>query len=225
MDIFFLSYDESHREKNWQLLKSRFPQSRRIHGIKGIGLAHRFCASLSKTPFFFVVNGDNQILENTFSFKAPEKLKEAVYTWRCLNPVNGLVYGFGGVKLFPKSAFIASPQSIDISTSLNVPYVIVHELASVTHFNSSALEAWRGAFRECVKLSSNCIPFQNNPETKQRLKIWCEEGYNKKFGPYVLLGAKQGKEYGEKHRNNPKALKKINNFDWLKKLFKSKSLF
>ena len=79
-------------------------------------------------------------------------------------------------------------------------------------FNSSALEAWRGAFRECVKLSSRCISFQKNLETEQRLKIWCEKGEDKDFGHYVLLGAKQGKEYGEKHRNSPRDLKKINDF-------------
>ena len=225
MDIFFLSYNESLREKNWQKLKSRFPQSRRIHRIKGIGLAHRLCAHLSKTPFFFVVNADNQILDDHFTFEPPyKKLKEAVYTWRCLNPVNGLIYGFGGIKLFPKSAFLSSPQGVDISSSLKIPYLIVNKLASITHFNASELEAWRGAFRECAKLSSFCISFQKNEETKQRLKVWCEKGSDKKFGNQVLLGAKQGKEYGEKYKDQAQALKKINDFEFLEKFFKDNKL-
>ena len=224
MDIFFLSYDERYREKHWQELKCRFPQSRRIHGIKGVALAHRLCAQLSKTDFFFVVNADNQILYEEFSFQVSEKIKEAVYTWRCLNPVNDLVYGFGGVKLFPKSAFFSFPFSVDISSALKAPYHIVPEIASVTCFNSSSFEAWRGAFRECVKLSSRCIPFQKDSETKKRLEVWCTKGVNKPFGPYVLLGAKQGREYGERHRKDSVALRKINDFDWLRKLFEEKGI-
>lgn len=219
MDIFFLSYDETCREKHWRELRSRYPHSRRIHGIKGVALAHHLCAKLSRTDFFFVVNGDNHILYEDFCFQAPDKIKDAVYTWRCLNPVNDLVYGFGGVKLFPKSAFSNLPFSIDMSSSLKAPYYIVPQIASVTRFNVSAFEAWRGAFRECVKLASFCIPFQKDFETKKRLEIWCTKGVEKPFGSYVLLGAKQGREYGKEYKNNPGALRKINDFDWLRELF------
>ena len=220
-DIFFLSFKETNREKNWQILSSLHRHSRRIHGIKGLALAHQICANLSKTPFFFVVNGDNEILQKRFQFQLPEKpLKEAVYTWRSLNPVNQLIYGFGGIKLFPKSAFYSfSSAQLDISTSLRISYKIVSQLASVTRFNASPLEAWRGAFRECVKLSSECISHQKVLETKQRLNIWCEKGREKPFGEYVLLGAKQGRDYGRKHQENKEALNKINNFDWLENLF------
>ena len=223
MDIFFLSYDETYREKHWQELKYRFPQSRRIQGVKGLALAHLLCAQLSKTDFFFVVNGDNRICYKNFSFEIPEDLKEGVWTWRASNPVNDLVYGFGGIKLFSKSAFLSPPFSVDVSSSLKAPYYIVSKTASVTCFNGSPFEAWRGAFRECVKLSSRCIAFQKNFETKERLETWCTKGVDKPYGSYVLLGAKQGKEYGEAYRGNPMALRKINDFDWLKYRFKSKT--
>ena len=219
VDIFFLSFDEANREKNWQLLKSQFPQSRRIHGVKGLALAHQMCAQMSKTPFFFIVNGDNEILTDRFQFDLPEQpLKKAVYVWRSLNPVNQLVYGFGGVKLFPCSAF-SSSRFIDLSSSLKAPYRIVPQLASLTRFNASPLDAWRGAFRECVKLSSQCITHQKSFETEQRLKIWCERGGKQPFGSYVLLGAKQGRDYGRKCREDRLALNRINDFFWLKDFF------
>ena len=220
-DIFFLSFDETNREKNWSLLKKHFPHSRRLHGIKGIGLAHGMCARLSKTPFFFVVNGDNEICHKTFSFKPPEyPLKERVYCWRSKNPVNNLIYGFGGIKLFPKAVFQNLPMgATDMSTSLKIPYRIVEELGSVTRFNVSPLEAFRGAFRECVKLSSHCIHNQKDRESRKRLHIWRHEGKDKPFGSYVLLGALHGENYGRKYRSNKKKLKRINDFQWIKDYF------
>ena len=216
MDIFFLSFNESNREKNWAILKSRFPHSRRIHGVKGVALAHLMCATLSKTPYFFVVNGDNEILDD-FRFQPPASLTPAVYTWRSLNPVNQLIYGFGAIKLFwRETAFTIA--GVDISTSLNIPYKIRPQLASITRFNASPLEAWRGAFRECAKLSSQCIDGQNNGETKERLAAWCDKGKEMPFGSYSILGARQGRDYGLKHRGL--SLKRINDFQWLENYFR-----
>ena len=223
MDVFFLTYSESNREKNWLKLKSLFPKARRVHGVKGLGLAHQICAKLSNSSFFFVVNGDNETCSN-FKFERPEKnLELAVYCWRSLNPVNGLVYGFGGIKLFPKKAFLNSSSFVDLSTSLKLNYKVVPQVASITRFNSSALSAWRGAFRECVKLSSECINNQKAAETRERLKIWCEKGANQDFGKYVLLGARQGKEYGQQNQKDTKSLSKINDFVWLKQFFEAKA--
>ena len=222
MDIFFLSFNESNREKNWADLKSRFPHSRRIHGVKGVALAHLMCARLSRSPYFFVVNGDNEILKD-FHFQSPSPLTQAVYTWRSLNPVNQLIYGFGGIKLFWKQTAFAFSRGIDMSTSLKIPYKIVPQAASVTRFNASPLEACRGAFRECVKLSSRCIARQQDRETKERLEIWCEKGRNAPFGSYSILGARQGRAYGLEYRDCAKSLNKINDFEWLEQYFLKKA--
>ena len=114
---------------------------------------------------------------------------------------------------------------MDLSTSFKGKYQVVKELASITRFNASPLEAWRGAFRECVKLASDCISNQKPNETKERLEIWCQKGAEKDFGKYVLLGAKQGRSYGLKNKDNKKALSKINNFEWLNTLFEKKSTY
>ena len=200
-------------------MKTRFPHSQRIHGVRGVALAHLTCAVRSKTPYFFVVNGDNEVLGD-FQFQLPEPLIPAVYAYRSRNPVNQLVYGFGAVKLFWKSAgLFRLSKGADISSSLNIPYRIMPQTASVTRFNASPLEAWRGAFRECVKLAARCIPGQKDTETQNRLNIWCEKGKGEAFGGYSILGAGQGRAYGLKHRENPPALKRVNDFDWLKARF------
>jgi len=39
-DIIFISYDEPTADKNYSLLKERFPMTKRMHGVKGIHQAH-----------------------------------------------------------------------------------------------------------------------------------------------------------------------------------------
>ena len=39
-DIVFISYQEINAEENWHRLKSRFPMTKRVHGVKGIHNAH-----------------------------------------------------------------------------------------------------------------------------------------------------------------------------------------
>lgn len=229
-DIFFLSYKESNKEKHWYQLKKRFPQSRRVCGLKGIGLAHQTCSQLSKTSFFFVVNADNEILKD-FHFEINHPLKKAVYVYRSINPCKNLIYGFGAVKLFPKNTNFLFSHSIDVSSSLKVPYQVLPEIASVTHFNSSPLEAWRGAFRECAKLSSQCIHQQKSKESLSRLNLWNFKSLNTNLKKnlsayknnhhqyYVDLGAYQGRQYGEKYKHSKTRILKINDFDWLESFF------
>ena len=139
--------------------------------------------------------------------------------------MNHLIYGFGDIKLFPKTAFQNLPSRVaDIATSLRVSYKIVKKVASVTRFNVSPLEAFRGAFRECVKLSSRCIYNQKDHESKKRLYVWSHTGGDQSFGSYVLLGARLGKSYGLKYKDNQEKLEKINDFQWISEyFFKNKS--
>lgn len=53
MDIFFISYDEPNAEQNWKDLRDKFPQAKRIHGVKGIHQAHKTAASQSNTEMFW----------------------------------------------------------------------------------------------------------------------------------------------------------------------------
>lgn len=220
--IIFLSYDEPNAETNWQKLKSRFPQTKRVHGVNGILNAHKKAAELASTSNFFVVDADSEILDS-FDFNmellAYDKL-HYVHIWKCRNPANGLEYGYGGVKMFHKSMFEDFDETVvDMSTLLGDGVKLMDQVASITHFNSDDFHAFRGAFRECTKLSSGVIKNQDNVETLERLNTWTAVA----SGPYadfVLGGAVLGKEYGTEYANDIGKLQAINKFDKLYQIFR-----
>jgi hypothetical protein len=219
LDILFLSYDESNADFNWRLLKERFPRAKRIHGIKGIREAHQKAAELSHTHFFYIVDGDNRVLPDfSFDDRANELNDSALYVFRCKNPVNGLVYGYGAIKIYNKSLLgVEKAQGyVDLATQVAPEYKVVPVIASETHFNSSAEEAWRGAFRECAKLASGLIKNQKDAQTQERLAQWCETVGNVPFAQEVLRGAREGRSFGLEHSQE---LHRINDYFWLKSRF------
>jgi hypothetical protein len=246
-DIFFLSYSEPNANKNWEALRTRFPTAKRLHGVKGIHQAHRQAARVSTTSHFWVVDGDSEI-EQSFKFKNPDNLLDmSVYVYRAKNAVNDLVYGYGGVKLLPKSSTMeveldapdmttsiayyksghnarvwTTPEDWDIDggfISTEGRFVVVDTIASTTHFNADEFSAWRGAFRECSKLASRAIEFNNDLESSKRLDTWCTLGKDKPFGQFVIAGALAGRKYGNTNKNKPEKLMLINDYNWLKAKF------
>lgn len=220
-DIVFLSFCEPNADENWQLLKSRFPYARRLHGVKGIHRAHQVAAKMLGLPNkIWFVDGDN-VVSDDFDFTAPIDLwDDAVYVYRSKNAVNDLVYGYGGIKLFPKSKTASMPtNSVDMTTSISENFIPVDIIASTTNFNTDPYNAWRSGFRECVKLSSRIIDRQINHETEERLNTWCTVGNDRPYGEYVIAGAKQGKEYGLSSKGDKEKIKLINDNSWLKKKF------
>lgn len=217
-----MSYSESNADENWRELKTRFPQAKRVHGVKGIANAHKAASQASETEFFFVVDGDNKILPDfQFSTDGLALNTDTIYVWRCRNPVNDLVYGYGAVKLYNKQLLRHRYENrfVDLASTVTEKYHIVNEVASETHFHGTPEEAWRGAFRECAKLASQKIHRQKSDETLERLNTWCEQAGYVPNSQWVLLGARQGREFGEKVLNSHDSLKKINDFGWLHEQF------
>jgi hypothetical protein len=220
-DIVFISYQESNADTNYKSLLKKYPSAKRIHGVKGIHQAHIAAAKICETEMFWVVDGDAEIVQEfQFDYYVSMWDKQTVHVWRSQNPVNNLVYGYGGVKLLPRQLTIDMDISKpDMTTSISDKFKAVHEISNITAFNTDPFNAWKSAFRECAKLSSRVIDRQNNLETQQRLDVWCNEGKDKPYGNYAILGAIAGKEFGSQHKNNMEELQKINNFDWLKEQF------
>lgn len=220
-DIVFISYNEPDADKNYSKLKERFPRAKRVHGVKGIHQAHIQAAKLCNTDLFWIVDGDAIIL-NDFSFDyVPEHHNgEAVHVWRSKNPINDMVYGYGGIKLFPTQLTIDMDTSRpDMTTSISNKFVAVKKVSNITAFNTGEFETWKSAFRECAKLSAKIIDRQKDDETNARLKIWTTVGSDRDFGEYAIQGAIQGKKYGEKHTQSPQDLRRINDFEWLQEQF------
>ena len=217
-DIIFISYNEPNAEENWNNLVFRFPQAKRIDGVTGIHQAHIEAAKLASTDMFWVVDGDAQVLD-TFAFDYPDPEKYTVHVWRSKNPLNGLEYGYGGVKLLPTEMTLEMDvNTADMTTSISKQFKSVFEVSNVTAFNTDPFNTWKSAFRECVKLSSQVIDRQDSSESTERLDVWCNVAQGD-YANHAIEGAIAGRKYGEQNRGNLDALKKINDFEWLKEKF------
>ena len=225
-DVVFISYNEPNAEDNWEKLQKLVPTAKRIHGVKGIHQAHIEAAKSVETPMLWVVDGDS-VVKNDFNFELllPDHDEDIVHVWRSKNPINGLEYGYGGVKLLPTELTInMDTAKPDMTTNISEKFKVVKEVSNITAFNVDPFTTWRSAFRECVKLASKIIPGQVDKETQARLNIWCTVGADKPFGQYAIAGAIAGKQFGQNCAADPAALNLINDFDWLKEQFSKQEI-
>ena len=229
LDVIQISYHEPYADENFELLKLFAPHAKRIQGVKGIFNAHKEAAKIAETTYFYVIDAD-AVIDEEFSFKfKPDSQKEAypnvpetdcVFVWRSRNPVNDLLYGYGGAKLFQRKALLdAKDWQVDMTTTIGCPFVPKFQISNVTAFNTDPFNAWRSAFRECTKLASSIIPNHDNRDNEYRLDVWQNKGENRPYGEYAILGAKQGADFGRAYKFNTKTLNLINDFEWLKETF------
>ena len=223
-DIVFISYQEPNADENFENLKTRFPNRviHRVHGIKGIHQAHIEAAKVCNTPMLYIVDGDAVVVDNfNFDWQVPVWQYNHVHVWRSKNPVNGLVYGYGGIKLFPRHETLNMDISKpDMTTSISDKFVAMPSVSNITSFNTDPFNSWKSAFRECAKLSSKVIDRQKSKETNERLRTWCMYMIpDTPFGEDALQGAKAGTAYGTRNKGDVEALKTINDFEWLKEKF------
>ena len=213
IDIIYLSYDEPNIEENYQDLLTKAPWAKHVHGVEGSDAAHKACAELSETDRFITVDADNKIyadfLEQEIDFKQYPYMKNAVLSWCGYNVVNGLMYGNGGLKCWPKDIVLnmkthEASESNDIASQVefcwNLDYIQMNSCYSKVYNNASAKQAWRAGFREGVKMSLDRGSKFSNTTFKQevywqnlhRLMIWQMVGADVDNGIWAMYGARQG---------------------------------
>ena len=219
-DVFMLKFDEPDADAHWARLRAFAPHAILIEGISGIHAALAECARHASTPHFFVVDADNWILDG-FSFELIfQPHNDQVAAWRAKNPVNGLVYGNGGIKLIPANAFChAKDLGIDLTTRLTDRYRVIPILASEHRFNMTPLLAWRSAFRECAKLASRSVRGSEEKTAALHLDAWCSIANAERHAKWCLQGACDGRDYGTENIGRPEKLRLINDYGWLQSLF------
>jgi len=223
-DVVFISYFEPQAEKNYiNLTKKLGKSAKRVDGITGIHQAHIEAAKLSNTDMVWIVDADAEIVDDfNFTYQIPYydfNAKKTVHVWQSQNPVNGLTYGYGGVKLLPTDMTIGMDLGKpDMTTSISKLFKPMLQVSNITAFNTDPFSTWRSAFRECCKLASRIIDRQDDQETQERLRVWCQESSD----PYAVDGACAGRDYGVSNRTDLDALKKINDFDWLRERFNAR---
>jgi len=211
-DIIYLSYDEPNAEKNYADLCKKVPWAKRVHGVKGSDAAHKACAELSETDRFITVDGDNCIREDFLNqeidFEEHTDLQNTVISWCGRNEINGLMYGNGGLKCWPRDYVLnmrthenADPNNIHAQVDFcwDAKYIQMNSCYSDTYNNETAAQAWRAGFREGVKLATDRGERISKEELKNNhwrclhwLYIWCMVGTDVKNGEWAILGARAG---------------------------------
>ena len=211
-DIIYLSYDEPNAEENYADLCSKIPWAKRIHGVKGSDAAHKACAELSETDRFITVDGDNIVDQNFINQVidlTDQDLEKSVISWCGKNIINGLMYGNGGLKCWPKeyvlnmrtheNADINNPHA-QVDFCWDAQYIQVKDCFSTVHNNATAQQAWRAGFREGVKLaldrgerlSKDDFFTKNHYKNLHMLYVWTMVGADVKNGYWAILGAREG---------------------------------
>ena len=212
LDIIFLSYDEPNAEKNYADLCSKVPWAKRVHGVEGSDAAHKACAELSETDRFITVDGDNTIrqdfIDQVLDFDEHTDLENSVISWCGKNTINGLMYGNGGLKCWPKEYVLnmrthenADPNNphaqVDFCWDIN--YIQQNSCYSDVHNNETPQQAWRAGFREGVKLAldrgvriSKEEFIVGHAKNLNMLYIWMMVGADISNGYWAIAGAREG---------------------------------
>ena len=215
-DIVYLSYKEPGAKKRYDKLSKRFPSALWVKDVTGIFQAHQEAAKRCKTTMFWVVDADAAVSKDfDFSYIPDTYDQDVVHVWNSKNPVTGQEYGYGGIKLFNREQVLeATSWGLDFTTGLSNRFRAMPEVSCVTEFNTSKFATWRSAFRESVKLS-----LKADAESQQRLNAWLNPITDAKFADAAAQGARQGKLFADKYKDNARELSRINDFAWLQEKF------
>jgi len=198
-EVFFFSLGETYAGKHYQELRRKVPGARLVEGLTPPKAAWTRAAQLCPTSHFFSVDADN-LIEPNFTWNVPgfQVADPRVHVWRCRNPVNGLVYGHGAVKLWSVEKVIEVAKDTTAGRDFTVEmsqhgFLVQEELASTSHFNQTPEETWKSAFKECLKLATHSTRYFNTTQDENllaRLAAWSCLGRDALHGEYSMLGAR-----------------------------------
>lgn len=192
-DVFFLSHGEptaeAHLDRLIELVGGRV---KHVHGVDGIPEAHRRCASLCCTEMFYVVDADQEVSSKMdFLAAIPQHDRSYVHLWMSRNPVNGLVYGNGGIKLFPTEGVLSSSVEDQVDFCMSVGPMKIHpQTMSINRFNTTPETAFVSGFREGVKLT-----IMGDKESSSRLTSWKTVRNGRLNSEWASLGAEMGEDW------------------------------
>jgi hypothetical protein len=143
--------------------------------------------------------------------------------WPARNPVNGLVYGYGGLKLVRAAALRrlgSQGRAVDVLADLHGRVEFAREPAGTTRIDQSAYHAWKAGFRECAMLARGCdYGATTSTQARQRITTWTTGG-TAPYGQWTARGATDGVAFAA--RTTPgdlPAWEQINDPAWLRARF------
>jgi len=245
LSVVFISYDEPNAHHNFEVLRAVVPAVLSVHGITGFDRAHRQAGDSASTAHVITVDGDNLLQEPDFFTRrlrfTPQELNSVV-SFSARLPHNGLVYGNGGIKIWPRpllrslrthEASQKKSQSIDFAWT--IPYVQAGGAPSDSVVTTTSFQAYRAGLREGVRLTTQQgkTAAQKFPQLSpakamqthlaksviERLAIWCSVGCDVENGSFAILGARMGCVMAMLEGFE---VEKISDFDWIAKFWEDR---
>jgi hypothetical protein len=216
IDVVFLSYDEPLAGALYARLAAVLGVPvKRLHGVRGMRRAYQLTAQVADTDQYLLADADFEV-DRAFRLADVTPLcdAEAMRVWRTVNAVNGLTYGYGGLKLVRRQAVADLGQAVDVLAALPGRVRFTPTVAGRTRFNQSRLHAWRAGFRECAMLTRGCEYGTPTAETQARITTWTSTG----TGPYAdwaRAGARDGVAFAERAGPQAAVWDQLNDPAWL----------
>ncbi|MFD8481833.1 hypothetical protein [Kitasatospora sp. NPDC059673] len=188
---------------------------KRLHGVRGMRRAYRLTAELVDTDQFFLADGDFAI-DPEFPTATVEPLTDGVSmrVWQAVNPVNGLTYGYGGLKLIRTSALREMAQAVDVLAALPARVEFSRVTAGTTLFNQTPFHAWKAGFRECAMLARGSEYGMTGASARERIDAWAAST-DGDFADFAAAGARDGLDFAHMAARDPKQFETLNDPPWL----------
>ncbi|MET8855533.1 hypothetical protein [Streptomyces sp. NPDC004579] len=215
-DAVMLSFDEPLADRlHARLQRVLGVPVKRLHGVQGMRRAYRLAAEVVDAEQFLLADGDF-VVATEFDLSAVEPLEEGVSmrVWRARNPLNGLIYGYGGLKLIRRSALREMGEAVDVLAALPGRAQFVGEIAGTTRIDQSPYHAWKAGFRECAMLSRGSEYGMGDAEAAERIAAWLASSEGS-FVEFALAGAQEGVDFAHQAARVPAQFQKLNDPRWL----------
>lgn len=219
-DAVMLSYDEPLADRlHARLQRILGLKVKRLHGVNGMRRAYRMAAEIVDQEQFLLADGDF-VLATEFALPAVEPLADGVSmrVWRARNPLNGLTYGYGGLKLIRRSALRQLGDAVDVLAALPGRAEFTADIAGTTRINQSPYHAWKAGFRECAMLSRGSEYGMDDAEAAERIAAWTAGGEGE-FAEFAVSGAHEGVTFAHEAARAPARFDRLNDPGWLYEQF------
>ena len=222
IDIVLLSYDEPLAGQLHLRLERVFGRKvKRLHGVAPMRRALKLTAELVDTEQYWLADGDFEIdLEFDPGAHAPLDDGVAMAVLQAVNAINGLVAGYGGLKLMRTEAIRGMRDgTVDVLAALDrVDFRPV--VAGVTRFNQSPFHTWRSGFREVAMLARGSEYGIDEDYTRFLIDRWCNSA-GAPYASFGAAGARAGMAFARETAQDPDRWQCISDPAWLHEQFTS----
>lgn len=238
LPVVFISFDEPEADANFAALKVVVPRAVRVHGVIGFDKAHRAAAAAVEGDYVITVDGDNRVIEPDFfgeSYLVGALERASVLSFCARLSHNGLVYGNGGLKIWPKTLLrtlrsheLNLDGGVAIDFAWRIPYYQMPYVISESCVTSAPFQAFRSGLREGFRLTidKGKTAYEAHPKlppamalelhlpsgVRERLTVWCSTGADVENGDFAILGARVGLLAAFDQSFQPNVLA---DFDWI----------